>query len=250
MSANQSQLTFPVLCIPRAMLFHTAEIVENAFNLAMGGKFIKEVHQSTTTDSYGKQFKVMILHPEQDFKANINTDKLYRDIKNNGVANISTGGDGKYFWKTKLYIPHMKAQYLPPKTEAVAEVPVPVGQRVMSESDLAEFRIWQAEKRAAWKASEDARLAKERARIEEERKAAEAERLRNELGERLYPLVVELLSREFPSFKHPGKITGMLLEMDVADIQRTITDKTELETNVREGVRVLRESILQQAGFA
>lgn len=250
MSANQqTQLTFPVLCIPRAMLFHTAEIVENAFNLAMGGKFIKEVHQSTTTDSYGKQFNVMILHPDQDFKANNNTDRLYRDIKNNGVANIYTGRDGKYFWKTKLYIPHMKAQYLPPKPAAeapvpagprvVTEVPVPVGPRVMTESDLVEFRQWQAEKRAAeLKAAEEARLAAEKLRII------------NELGERLYPQVVDFLASEYPTFKHPGKITGMILEQEIADIERIIGNKTDLAKIIREGICVLREHVLKQAGYA
>lgn len=226
-----TQVNFPVLCIPRAMLFHTAEIVENAFNHAIGGKFVKSVGQSTTTDKSGIEFNVFFIHPDQDFKANRNTDSLYNNLKANGTVNISTGS-GKYFWKVKLYIPHMKAQYLPPKP---AEVPVPVGPRIMTEADLVEFRNWQAEK--ARKAAAQA--------------AEQAQAMRNSLGERIYPLVTEVLSNshqdflaQFPQINAAGKITGMFLELSNEDILDLIENKAAIQINVAEGVRVLREHLL------
>jgi hypothetical protein len=217
-----TQMTYQVLCIPRAMLFHTAEIVENAINHAMGGKFVKSVGQSTTTDKSGTEFNVFFIHPDQDFKANLNTDTLYRTISEQGTVNISTGS-GKYFWKVKLYVPNIKAQYLPPKP---VEVPVPVGQRVMTENDLAEFRAWKAEK--AEKAKTDL----------------------NALGNKLYPLVTDELERMHKDFlsvfvKHnlPGKITGMILEMPREDIVRTIDLPGELRSNVSDAIRVLKQHI-------
>jgi hypothetical protein len=235
-----TQLTFPVLCIPRAMLFHTAEVVEDAINQAMHGKFVKSVAQSTTTDKSGIQFNVFFIHPDQDFKANRCTDTLYNNLKTQGIVNISTG-TGKYFWKVKLYVPHLKAQYLPP-----TEVPVPVGPRIMSVEDVEEFEMWRREKAAAKveadKAAAEFALAQAKA-------AAEKATLQL-LGERLYPRVVEFLAAEFPEFKLAGKVTGMLLELPHAEIETAITDPTELSTMVREGVRVLREHFLREAGAA
>lgn len=241
-----TQVNFPVLCIPRAMLFHTAEIVENAFNHAIGGKFVKSVGQSTTTDKSGIEFNVFFIHPDQDFKANRNTDSLYNRIKANGTVNISTGS-GKYFWKVKLYVPHLKAQYLPPKP---VEVPVPVGPRIMTEADLVEFRNWQAEKarKAAAQAAEQA----EKARKAAAQAAEQAQAMRNSLGERIYPLVTEILSNghqdflaQFPQINAAGKITGMFLELSNEDILGLIENQDELQSNVAEGVRVLREHLLK-----
>jgi hypothetical protein len=219
-----TQMTYPVLCIPRAMLFHTAEFVENAFNHAMGGKFVKSVGQSTTTDKSGTEFNVFFIHPDQDFKANRNTDTLYKNLSEQGIVNISTGS-GKYFWKVKLYVPHMKAQYLPPKP---VEVPVPVGPRIMTEKDLAEFRLWQAEKAAAF-----------------------AEKERNAFGERLYPLVSTLLTEKYADFlsvdygiNHAGKITGMLLDLDVTLEFKTelLTVPATLDSTVSQAIDAVREN--------
>jgi hypothetical protein len=229
MSATATtEVNFPVLCIPRAMLFHTTEIVEKAFNHAIGGKFVKSVGQSTTTDKSGTEFNVFFIHPDQDFKANRNTETLYKNLKTEGTVNISTGS-GKYFWKVKLYVPHMKAQYLPPKP---VEVPVPVGPRIMTETDLVEFRKWQAEK--AEKATAEA--------------AAAAEL--NALGQRLYPLVCDVMTRNHKDFlglfvgiNLPGKVTGMLLEMPRKEILNAIENAEQLSSDVAEAIQVLREHL-------
>lgn len=217
MSATQTNDVFPVLCIPRAMLFHTSEFVENAINHAMGGKFVKTMSQSTTTDKSGTQFNVFFIHPDQDFKPNRNTDTLYKNLKNDGIVNISTGS-GKYFWKVKLYVPYLKAKYLP-KTET--EVPVPVGPRILSMADLAEFRQWQKEK------------------AEKNAKKETDEEIRQRLGNRLYPLVVNI--REFEGFT-PEKITGMILEMPSDEVEKLISDPLGLLETVIECVRVLNEA--------
>lgn len=239
MSATATEVNFPVLCIPRAMLFHTTEIVENAFNHAIGGKFVKSVGQSTTTDKSGTEFNVFFIHPDQDFKANRNTETLYKNLKTEGIVNISTGS-GKYFWKVKLYVPHMKAQYLPPKP---VEVPVPVGPRIMTETDLAEFRKWQAEK--AEKVTAEAAALAEKAAAE----AAAAAEL-NALGQRLYPLVCDVMTRNHKDFlglfigiNFPGKVTGMLLEMPRKDILNAIENAEQLSSDVAEAIQVLREHL-------
>lgn len=237
MTTTQSQTTYPVLCIPRAMLFHTAEFVESAFNQAMGGKFVKSVGQSTTTDKSGTQFNVFFIHPDQDFKATRSTDALYRTIQEQGTVNISTGS-GRYFWKVKLYVPHLRAQYLPKPDET----PVPVGPRIMTEADLAEFREFQRAKAAA-KAEEERLIAE--ARIAEQIKAD-----RQYYGCLLYPLVEKILAKEFPSVKKADKITGMLLEMSKEQMQKAIDEPAQLESDVREAVEVLRNYYLAEAGVA
>jgi hypothetical protein len=248
MSSSSNTVTFPVLCIPRAMLFHTAENVEQAINQAVHGKFVKLVAQSTTTDKSGTQFNVFFIHLDQDFKANRHTDNLYSTLKTQGVVNISTG-TGKFFWKVKLYVPYLKSQYMPPApvvvTPAKVEVPiavvrpVPVGPRIMSVEDEAEFEEWRREKATA-KAIAD-KIAAEK---------AAAELVRECLGNRLYPLVLEFLAKEFPAFKHAGKITGMILELSPEEIEEIITKPEELEKSVREGVQVYRQHLLREAGAA
>lgn len=220
------------------MLFHTAEIVENAINQAIQGKFVKSVEQTTTTDKSGTQFNVFFIHPDQDFKANRNTDLLYENLKTQGIVNISTG-TGKFFWKVKLYVPYLKTQYLPSavetpvKTPVVAVVrPVPVGPRIMSVEEETEFEEWRREK----------------AKAKAEKEAAEL--VRQCLGDRLHPLVVEFLAKEYPSFKHAGKITGMILEWSPEDVQELFVKPDELERAVHEGVKVYREHLLREAGAA
>ncbi len=238
-----TNVTFPLLCIPRAMLFHTAEIVENAINQALHGKFVKSVQQTTTTDKAGLQFNVFFIHPDQDFKANRSTDTLYETLKTQGTVNISTG-TGKFFWKVKLYVPHLKAQYLPPApvvTSAPVLVvrPVPVGPRIMSVEEEAEFEEWRREKAKAKEIAD--KIAAEK---------AAAELVRQCLGERLYPLVVDFLAKEFPAFKHAGKVVGMILEWSPEDIEALYNNPADLADAVREGVRVYREHLLREAGAA
>lgn len=234
--SNVSNETFPVLCIPRAMLFHTAEIVEKAINQALHGKFVKSVQQTTTTDKSGVQFNVFFIHPDQDFKANLSTDTLYKTLKTEGTVNISTG-TGKFFWKVKLYMPHLKAQYFPPapvvSPAAVLVVrPVPVGPRIMSVEEEAEFEEWRREK----------------AKLQAEKQAAEL--VRQCLGNRLHPLVVECLNQEYPLFKHAAKVTGMILEWSPEDIEDLFKNPEELTRAVHEGVKVYREHLLREAGAA
>ncbi len=244
MSTQIAQLTFPVLCIPRAMVFHTAEMVEEVVNGAMCGKFVKTVNQSTTTDKAGTQFNVFFIHPDQDFKPNRNTDTLYRTLRTENNVNISLGNGSKYFWKVKLYVPHLKAQYLPtpieqtvvktvaPRPFEFPPLPTPVGPRVMSVEEAEEFEQWRREKAIAKKA--------------EEEKAA----TRQMLGDRVYPLVSEVLSKEFPLFQHAGKVTGMILELSQEDIEQAIQNPEQMIEMVREGVRVYREHLLREAGAA
>jgi hypothetical protein len=202
------------------MLFHTAEYVENAFNQAMGGRFVKTVQTTTTKDRSGSEFNVFFIHPDQDFPANGSTKQLYTTIRESGIAHVSTGA-GRYFWKVKLYIPHLKAQYLPPKPDA----PVPVGPRIMTVQDVAEFEAWRREK--AEKA---------------EREAKEA--LRQSLGTRLYPLVCSQLSGDDST--HAGKVTGMILEMEQQDVEEVIASPEQLRARVAEAMAVLREHLASQ----
>jgi hypothetical protein len=246
--------TFPVLCIPRAMLFHTAEFVENAFNLAMHGKFVKNVAQTKTIDKSGTEFNVFFIHPDQDFKANRATDLLYANLRTQGVVNISTG-QGNFFWKVKLYVPNLKAQYLPQPPAPVAPAPpapVAVGPRIMSVEDVEEFEQWRREKAAAKAAAEKAAA---EARAAEEAAARDLAEL-NAIGERLYPVVVEILAEKFPKFKHAGKITGMILEMPRPELVALVGKEgpapksDELHRLIREAVEVLRQHFLEQAGCA
>lgn len=246
MASTTTQSTYPSLCIPRAMLFHTVDFVENAFNQAMGGKFVKTVNQSTTTDRSGTQFNVFFIHPDQDFKSTRSTETLYRKLSEEGTVNISTGV-GQYFWKVKLYVPYLKAPYMPK-----AEVPVPVGPRIMTESDLVEFRKWQAEK-ANTKGAVAApgpvyQLVPIDAQylIEQQRKAAQ-EAQRAAYGGRIYNLVSVVLSLKFPEFlaqfpENPsGKITGMMLEMESSELDEMIKNPEHLLERVSEAIDVLRE---------
>jgi hypothetical protein len=195
------------------MLFHTAEFVENAFNQAMGGRFVKTVQMTTTKDRSGSDFNVFFIHPDQDFAANGATEKLYTTLRESGIVHISTGS-GRYFWKVKLYIPHLKAQYLPPKPDA----PVPVGPRIMTVQDVAEFEAWRREKAA--------------------REA------RQSLGNRLYPLILSHLSGD--DSQHVGKVTGMFLEMEPEDIEELIASPEKLRERVAEAMDVLRKHFATQ----
>lgn len=213
---TMSTVNFPVLCIPRAMTFHTADLVEKVFNQVMGGRFVKTVQETKTKDRAGGDFNVFFIHPDQDFKANGSTESLYGILREQGVVNVSTG-TGRYFWKVKLYVPHLKAQYLPPKPE----VPVPMGPRIMTVEDVAEFEAWRREKA--------------------EREAKEAkEREINALGERLYPLVANLLP---PSEPHAGKITGMILEWDRAEVEEVIASPEQLREVVERALKVIHEAL-------
>jgi hypothetical protein len=167
---------------------------------------------TTTKDRSGTDFNVFFIHPDQDFAANGATEKLYTTLRESGIVHISTGS-GRYFWKVKLYIPHLKAQYLPPKPDA----PVPVGPRIMSVQDVAEFEAWRKEKA--------------------EREAKEA--VRQSLGERLYPLVSGQLSGD--DSQYSGKITGMILEMDQSDVEELIASPENLRERITEAMAVLRE---------
>jgi len=67
------------------------------------------------------------------------------------------------------------------------------------------------------------------------------ERQKNELGERLYSLIVK---------GHPeraGKITGMILEMDNADILNLLSNPQMLDAQVEEAVMVLSQHIASTA---
>jgi hypothetical protein len=220
MSTIVTSVNFPVLCIPRAMLFHTAEFVENAFNQAMGGRFVKTIQLTVTKDRSGSDFNVFFIHPDQDFAANGATKQLYATLRESGIVHISTG-TGRYFWKVKLYVPHLKAQYLPPKPDA----PVPVGPRIMTVQDVAEFEAWRREK-----AEREAR--------EAAAKAFQA------LGERLYPLVSSHLSGD--DSQHVGKVTGMILEMGQQEVEDLIASAEKLRDCVAEAMAVLREHFASQ----
>jgi hypothetical protein len=217
MTSVNTSVNFPALCIPRAMVFQTAEFVENAFNLAMHGKFVKKIDQTTTTDKSGTEFNVFFIHPDQDFQQNNCTELLYTTLREQGTASISTG-KGKYFWKVRLYVPHAKAQYLP-KPEA----PVPVGPRILSKEDEADFLLWRKQR-------------------EEERRAAEAQTEKNRLGNLLYPLVQKVLVDIKEPVEISGKITGMILEMETREIEWIISCPVTLLNHVTEAVAVLKKA--------
>jgi hypothetical protein len=126
------------LCIPRGMTFQTAEFVEKAFNIAMQGKFVKQIDCKTTKDKTGKEFVTFFITPDQSFRENESTRLVYKNLEEQGFVNISTG-KGQYFWKVKLYIPNLKAKYTPPKN----------APRIMTSEDTEAFKLWQKERLAA-----------------------------------------------------------------------------------------------------
>lgn len=139
---------YPMLCIPRAMLFHKAEYVEKALNIAVDAPrstpFVKNIESKQTKDKDGREFNVMFVTLNQDFPENASTALIYKTLEEKGVVNISTGSKG-YFWKVKLYVKNLKAQFAPEK-------PAREGPRIMTDEDDEAFRVWR-EKRAAAKAA-------------------------------------------------------------------------------------------------
>jgi hypothetical protein len=140
---------FASLCIPRAMLFHKADFVEKAINIAMlstsESAFVKSIESKTTKDKEGKEFNVFFITPNQEFEENQATRLVYQKLSADGVVNISTGSKG-FFWKVKLYIPNLKAKH----TEKVAKKPE--APKIMSDEDTEAYRLWR-EKRLAAKAA-------------------------------------------------------------------------------------------------
>jgi hypothetical protein len=137
------------LCIPRGMTFQTTEFVQRAFNIAMKGKFVKEIESKPTKDKNGKEFVTFFITPDQDFRENASTQLIYKNLQEQGFVNISTG-KGQYFWKVKLYIPNLKAKYAQPPANA---------PRIMTSDDTEAFKLWQKERLAA-KAAAKAAAAK------------------------------------------------------------------------------------------
>ncbi len=150
-----TEMKYPVLCIPRAMPFHTTQFVEKQINIAMQSTrataFVKSIEQKTTTDKEGKTFNVFFITPNQEFAENASTTTVYQKLKADGVVNISTGGQKGFFWKVKLYVPHLKSKHAPEK-EAV---PKREGPKIMTDEDTEAFKQWR-EKRAAAKAAKAA----------------------------------------------------------------------------------------------
>ncbi|XP_072029055.1 uncharacterized protein [Amphiura filiformis] len=62
---------------------------------------------------------------------------------------------------------------------------------------------------------------------------------RQKLGETLYPKVVSVLEQIFGSKNIPGKVTGMMLELDPIQIQYMITYSDMLASKVEESIEVL-----------
>jgi hypothetical protein len=149
-------MKFQTLCIPRAMLFHTADFVEKALNIAMqstkSSPFVKNIEQKTTKDKEGKEFNVFFITPNQEFTENAATTLVYEKLKTDGTVNISTGSKG-FFWKVKLYIPNLKAKHVPEAGAKKPEAP-----KIMTDEDTEAYRMWR-EKRAAAKAAKAAKAA-------------------------------------------------------------------------------------------
>lgn len=147
--ATATEMKYPMLCIPRGMLFHKADFVEKSLNIAMdsprGCPFVKSVECKLTKDKDGKEFNVFFITPNQEFVGNDATALVYKKLDADGVVNISTGSKG-YFWKVKLYVPNLKSKFVQPKA---------AGPRIMTEEDNEAFRVWR-EKRAAAKAAKAA----------------------------------------------------------------------------------------------
>ena len=156
-SSDSTAIKFPTLCIPRAMLFHTADFVEKQINAVMcstrSSAFINTIDQKVTKDKEGKEFNVFVITPNQDFTENAATIAVYNKIKADGLVLISIGNSkGKsYFWKVFLYIPNLKSKFAP----AVKKYDAP---KIMTDDDTEEYRIWR-EKRAAAKAAKAAKAA-------------------------------------------------------------------------------------------
>lgn len=151
--ATATEMKYPMLCIPRGMLFHKPEFVEKSINIAMdsprGHPFVKSVECKPTKDKDGKEFNVFFITPNQDFAENSATRLVYQTLADKSCVNISTGSKG-FFWKVKLYVPNLKAKFAPPTEKK--------GPRIMTDEDDAEFRAWR-EKRAAAKAAKAAKSA-------------------------------------------------------------------------------------------
>lgn len=139
-----SDLKFPALCIPRAMTFHTADFVEKALNTAMQGKFVQKIDVKTTQDKSGAEFNVFFIQANQDFPDNASTDIVYKNLRETGFVNISTG-KGKFFWKVKLYIPNLKAKHVPKKVS---------GPQILDDAMTQEFKEWQRARQEAKKAKQ------------------------------------------------------------------------------------------------
>jgi polyadenylate-binding protein len=60
------------------------------------------------------------------------------------------------------------------------------------------------------------------------------------LGEHLYPLVDRLTAKELST-----KVTGMLLEMDQAEVINLIESPDDLKTKVSEALQVLHDAALE-----
>jgi hypothetical protein len=135
---------FPMLCIPRGMLFHKTEFVENAINQAMQGKFVKKIESKTTRDKSGTEFNTFFITPDQEFEENSSTALVYKKIADQSFVNISTG-KGHFFWKVKLYIPNLKAKYAPPKK-------VSAGPKILDDDETQAFKEWQRERAEAKRA--------------------------------------------------------------------------------------------------
>jgi hypothetical protein len=127
------------------MTFHKVDFVEKQLNLAFGGHFVQSIDQKTTKDKDGKEFNVFIIHPNQDFTENGATLAVYSKLKTDGVININIGNKGHNFWKVKLYVPNLKAKFIPEKPKK--NVP-----RIMTDDDLEEYRIWKEKRDLAKKA--------------------------------------------------------------------------------------------------
>ena len=133
-----------MLCIPRGMLFHKTEFVENAINQAMQGKFVKKIESKTTRDKSGTEFNTFFITPDQEFEENSSTALVYKKIADQSFVNISTG-KGHFFWKVKLYIPNLKAKYAPPKK-------VSAGPKILDDDETQAFKEWQRERAEAKRA--------------------------------------------------------------------------------------------------
>lgn len=144
MASTTNADKFPMLCIPRGMLFHTTDFVENAINQAMQGKFVKKIESKTTRDKSGAEFNTFFITPDQEFEENSSTALVYKKIADQGFVNISTG-KGRFFWKVKLYIPNLKAKYAPPKK-------VSTGPKILDDDETQAFKEWQRERAEAKRA--------------------------------------------------------------------------------------------------
>jgi hypothetical protein len=153
------------LCIPRGMTFQTAEFVERAFNIAMKGKFVKQIESKPTKDKNGKDFITFFITPDQEFRENASTQLVYKNLQEQGFVNISTG-KFQYFWKVKLYVPNLKAKYAAPPKNA---------PRIMTSEDTEAFKNWQKERLAAKAAKAAAATEKGPWEVEEGELAEEVE---------------------------------------------------------------------------